>query len=99
VNVDFHPAAERELLDAVQYYNDQRPDLGYEFAAEVEEAVNRVRAHPEGWAWVSERDDLRRCQTKRFPYRLIYQVQPNRVLILAVAHLKRRPGYWRDRLP
>jgi plasmid stabilization system protein ParE len=99
VNVEFHSAAERELRQAVDYYNDQQPDLGYEFAAEVEEAVERIRNSPDAWAWISQQDNLRRCQTHRFPYGLIYQVQPNRVLIIAVMHLKRRPGYWNDRLP
>ena len=99
MNVEFHSAAERELRQAVDYYNDQQPDLGYEFAAEVEEAVERIRSSPDAWAWISQQDNLRRCQTHRFPYGLIYQVQPNRVLIIAVMHLKRRPGYWNDRLP
>jgi hypothetical protein len=98
VNVEFHSAAEREVLEAVDSYNDQQPNLGYEFASEVEEAVERIRNSPDAWAWISQQDNLRRCQTHRFPYGLIYQVQPNRILIIAVMHLKRRPGYWQDRL-
>lgn len=98
MNVEFHSAAEREVLGAVDYYNDQQPNLGYEFASEVEEAVERIRNSPDAWAWISQQDNLRRCQTHRFPYGLIYQVQPNRILIIAVMHLKRRPGYWQDRL-
>jgi plasmid stabilization system protein ParE len=98
VNLEFHSAAERELLEAINYYNDQRPGLGYEFADAVEEAAERIRANPKGWAWASEKDELRRCQTKRFPYGLIYQVQVRRIVVVAVMHLRRRPGYWRDRL-
>lgn len=99
MNVEFHSAAERELRQAVDYYNDQQSDLGYEFAAEVEGAVARIRNSPDAWAWISQQDNLRRCQTHRFPYGLIYQVQPNRILVIAVMHLNRRPGYWQDRLP
>jgi hypothetical protein len=72
VNVEFHSATEREIRQAVDYYNDQQPDLGYEFASEVEEAVGRIRNNPNAWAWISRQDNLRRCQTHRFPYGLIY---------------------------
>jgi plasmid stabilization system protein ParE len=99
VNVEFHSAAEREVGQDVDYYNDQQPGLGYEFAAEVEDAVQRIGDNPEAWAWISQPDNLRRCQTHRFPYGLIYQVQARRIVIVAVAHLKRRPGHWQDRLP
>jgi hypothetical protein len=98
VNVEFHSMTEREIRQAVDYYNDQQPNLGYEFAAEVEGAVERIQSSPDAWAWISKQDNLRRCPTHRFPYGLIYQVQPNRILNIAVMHLKPRPGYWQDRL-
>ena len=99
MNVDFHSAAEREFLQAVDYYNGQKPGLRFEFADQVRDAVQSIRTHPDAWAWISQKDNLRRCRTRRFPYGIIYLVRSDRILILAVAHLRRRPDYWRDRLP
>ena len=98
VTVEFHSQASAELNDAVDYYNQQKPDLGRRFAAEVRSAVQRIQDHPQAWTLVAEPDGLRRCQTHRFPYGLIYQLQPGRIVIVAVAHLHRRPGYWRSRV-
>ena len=98
MNVEFHSQASAELNDAVDYYNQREAGVGRRFAEEVRNAVRRIEDFPQAWALVAEEEGLRRCQTNRFPYGLIYQVQPQRILIIAVAHLHRRPGYWRSRL-
>jgi plasmid stabilization system protein ParE len=97
VNVEFHSRAAAELDEAVDYYNQRVPQLGREFAEEVRAAVTRIQDRPEAWTLLSD-DGIRRCVTHRFPYGIIYQVQPQRVVIIAVAHLRRRPGYWRRRV-
>lgn len=91
----FHPEAEAELKDAVWYYEDQIPGLGYEFLEEVFACINRILAFPDAWSSLSTR--TRRCLTNRFPYGIIYRARENRVDIIAVAHLHRRPGFWKDR--
>jgi plasmid stabilization system protein ParE len=87
--------AEEELRDAVAYYDDLRDGLGAEFLVEFREGVRAIQQTPDAWALVSRRS--RRRQLSRFPYGLIYQVGHDEILVIAVMHLRRRPGYWLDR--
>jgi plasmid stabilization system protein ParE len=96
VTVRFFEAAQEELEDAIRYYERQRAGLGDEFAEEVQKALDRIRNHP--GAWTDLGDCVRRCRTDRFPYGLVYVVEGDEALIVAVMHLHRDPGYWRDRL-
>jgi hypothetical protein len=70
--------------------------LGEAFLIEVLSAVHRISLYPEAWHPLDE--DVRRCRLNRFPFGLIYSVENDDILVLAVAHLHRRPDYWRDRL-
>jgi len=92
----FLEPAQIEFEEAVNFYNRQGEGLGDDFAAEVLNAINRILTHPEAWTKLSKR--TRRCRTKRFPYSVIYQIRGDRILVVAVAHSKRKPKYWRDRL-
>jgi hypothetical protein len=83
------------LEDAVDWYNQQEQGLGARFRAEVAQAVERILIFPEGWTKISRRS--RRCLTRKFPYGVIYQVREDSILIVAIAELHRRPGYWKDR--
>ncbi len=87
--------AERELVDAVDYYNAERPGLGYEFAGEVQKTLERILAFPAAWPCFSAR--TRRCVVSRFPYGVLYQVRDDRVLVVAIMNLKRDPVSWRER--
>ena len=88
-------AARAELQEATWFYEDRRPGLGAEFAAEVKDTISRILLNPTSWAKVS--GHVRRCRLRRFPYSVIYQVRRDLILILAVAHSRRNPDYWRDR--
>jgi plasmid stabilization system protein ParE len=89
--------ARPELHDAAEYYEQQRDGLGLEFVAEFRDAVRAIQQFPHGWAKVSAKS--RRRTLRRFPYGLIYQVleEQGEIIILAVMHLHREPGYWADR--
>ena len=78
------------------FYDQRRAGLGEEFVAEAEAVLELIRAHPESGRPGCH--GTRSRPTKRFPFRLVYEVQPDRVWIVAVAHLSRRPGYWARRL-
>jgi plasmid stabilization system protein ParE len=91
----FHPEAEAEFLAAVDYYEDCEEGLGVDFAVEIQSAIDRAMQNPRAWAALE--DDVRRCQTKRFPYGVLYSEEPGGVFVLAVMHLHRDPDYWKHR--
>ncbi len=88
--------AEEEFAEAVDYYNEQRPGLGFEFAAEVQRTFERVRRLPKAWPVFSSR--ARRCLTDRFPFGVLYEVRDDCILVGAIMHLKRDPKCWKERL-
>jgi plasmid stabilization system protein ParE len=92
----FLPPAEEEMIAAAQYYQEQSAGLGSEFLSEVERTVAAVLAHPEAAPKVKK--GIRRRLLKRFPFGVLYAVATDEVVIVAVMHLRRRPGYWEDRL-
>jgi len=96
MDVRFLDMAQRELDDAVEYYNAQSAGLGEQFPLEVLRTLERIRQYPE--AWHSFTQNTRRCQTQRFPYGVVYQILESKILIVAIAHLHREPGYWRNRI-
>jgi plasmid stabilization system protein ParE len=95
VKIVFHPEAERELNEAVDYYEQCRKNLGREFLLEVYSAVERINAYPTAWPVIE--DHIRRCLIRRFPFGVLYHTEQEKILILAIMHLHRRPGYWKER--
>ena len=93
---EFGEEAREEFLAAIAWYEDARPGLGAEFEAEVEDAISTVEENPCFYGELAS--GVRRCLVSRFPYALLYCVESERVIILAVMHTSRRPGYWRSRL-
>lgn len=96
MKINFLEIAQHELDDAIEYYNYELSGLGDAFLTEALNALDRIAKFPEAWPPCSER--TKRCQTRRFPYGIIYQVKDNEILVVAVAHLHRKPGYWKDRI-
>ncbi len=93
----FHPEAEEEFEAAVAWYEERETGLGLDFAAEVREAVRLAQSMPMAWPRMEE--NTRRVLVHRFTYGVLYSPDGDRLYILAVMHLRRQPGYWRDRLP
>ena len=91
----FHPDADAELGDAAQFYESRMTGLGKSFAAEVERTIALVREFPEAGSSAGPRQ--RRVVLARFPYSIVYRHDPGAIVIVAVAHQRRRPGYWRAR--
>jgi len=88
--------AEAELREAVKYYEDKRPGLGFDFAREVEVSVDSARRFPERWPL--QNDGTRRYLIQRFPYIVVYLFLNNHIWVIALAHCKRHPGYWSTRM-
>jgi len=92
----YHPDALTEYADAALYYDERLPGLGADFTAEVDRAIERVLEAPDRWRCIQE--DVRRYLLARFPYGILYTVEEEYVLIVAIMHLSREPGYWRHRI-
>jgi hypothetical protein len=92
MKIDFFTVAERELLDAIDYYNDEQQGLGDEFALEASRALQRIQEFPLAWAPLSKKS--RRCLMHRFPYGIIYQKRKNAIMIVSVMNLHRKPKNW-----
>ena len=93
--VKFHPDAEAEMTAAAAYYEEKQRGLGRRFLASVQDAVNRIILNPHLYPIVEL--DVRRCLTKTFPFGVLFQKQPRRIVIMAVMHLNRDPNYWKNR--
>jgi plasmid stabilization system protein ParE len=96
MKIKFLKVAQQEVEDAFDWYNCQVAGLGDEFLDELDHAVRRVSSFPESCTEIVS--GLRRCLLARFPYGLIYGLDNDSVIIIAVAHLHRNPRYWADRL-
>ena len=98
MRVELHPEARAELRSAALWYDEQRPGLGDDFVAEVTATLSRVRAAPTSFSrWPQVKalaHPIWRATTARFPYAIPFEVHSDHVLVLAVAHVRRRPLYW-----
>src|SRR3989304_6341294 len=93
---EFHPEALAEYEAAALYYAERDPPVGRRFVAAVEDAIDRILDFPTRWRVPDE--DARRCLTGGFPYGVLYTIEPDFVLIVAVMHCSREPGYWKRRV-
>ncbi len=93
---EFHPEARLEFLDSVSYYESCQFGLGERFIQSINVSLASIRENPEAWEEIEQ--DIRRKLTRVFPYALLYTVEPERILIVAVMHCHKEPGYWRSRL-
>jgi len=94
--IDFLPAADQEMIEAARYYQSLSTGLGDDYLAEVEHAVQSIALSPQTWPILE--GDLRRRLIKRFPFGILYRIEPEKILIVAVAHLRKKPGYWKKRV-
>ena len=87
--------AELEMLDAARYYELQATGLGADFIDKIGAAIQDISETPERWHII--KDSIRRRLVHRFPYALLYRVDPDEVIVQATMHLRRRPDYWFNR--
>ncbi|BFU90534.1 MAG: hypothetical protein NTAFB01_17210 [Nitrospira sp.] len=90
--VSYHRLARRELNEAAQYYESESPGLGAALLDEVERCTQAIVNFPEAGSLITK--TVRRRLVLRFPYALLYSIKPDKIRVLAVMNLKRRPMYW-----
>lgn len=96
MRLEFHPEALAEMKRAAVHDAGCQDGLGLRFVSSVEAALRQVAAAP-GRGRIVEQD-VRRCLTKVFPYAILYTAEADFILIIAVMHCHREPGYWHQRL-
>lgn len=96
MKITFLEAAQADLDEAIEYYNNERACLGNEFLIEILRALERITTFPQAGHMFSKR--TRRSLIKRFPYGIIYQFFQDNILVIAITHLHRKPSYWKYRL-
>jgi plasmid stabilization system protein ParE len=97
VRVRLHPGAVADLTSAGDWYELQVAGLGADLTDEVDRALDAIAERPMTWPeWpgVGEALGVRRFLLARFPFAVAYVVEGDEVVVLAIAHLRRRPGYW-----
>jgi len=93
--VRYHPEAAIEMNEAATWYEAQQADLGKRFLSVVQDSLNRIKINPFLYPFVDS--DVRRCLTRTFPFGVMFRVDPDQIVVMAVMHLHRDPGYWKDR--
>lgn len=102
LEVSYHREATAELRADVSWYEDRGAGLGDRLEASIDLAIDAVLDSPEsgpvcpGWGSIPV---VRSRRVPDFPYRLVYLLLPDELVVVAIAHEKRKPGYWRDRVP
>ena len=94
--VILHPLANCDREDAILHYSREGRALGQRFEDEAQRVIGRIERQPRTWP-IFERE-LRRCIFDVFPYAAIYRLIDDTAYVVALAHLRRRPGYWYERL-
>jgi toxin ParE1/3/4 len=95
IRIEFHPEADQELEAAKNWYQSRSDLAGRAFATEITNSLAKIAAAPERWPATGSGE--RRYLLSRFPFSILYRVRASELFVTAVAHQKRRPGYWRHR--
>jgi plasmid stabilization system protein ParE len=93
--VTFHPGASEDYAAAYSWYHDRGTTLAANFETEIDRGVRLISQNPLRWPKFD--NQRRRFIVRKFPYSIIYELHGEEVVVLAVAHGKRRPNYWHER--
>ena len=93
--VEFELGAQQDIGEAFDWYDEHSPIAAEQFRLAVQEAAERAADRPTLYAPLDEKH--RSCPLVRYPFRIIYQFDDTQLIVIAVAHSSRKPGYWRDR--
>lgn len=94
---EFHSGARSDFDDAFNWYAERSTNAAIAFVASVDSAIDQIASDPLRWTVVAHGCRCRRLP--KYPHNIIYFAQGDRITIIAVAHSKRRPGYWSNRVP
>ena len=95
-NVSIEPLARQEYIEAVDWYQQRSRAVADRFVSEVEHVLEQIGVNPARYEWYD--NEFRAAVLRRYPYSVVYWIDPlGDVLVVAVAHASRKPGYWHGR--
>lgn len=94
MRIKISSSARKELVDAIRYHEREREGFGEELAEEIDRAVRLIAERPLVGSEIGEGE--RKFTVDRFRYNVIYRVEEKTVFVLAIAHHRRKPNYWRE---
>ena len=95
MKIEFHADALKELEQAAAYYEFRVPGLGFDLSEEIDVALDRIGTDPEIGSVFEQ--PYRRVALNRFPFSIVYRIAGDTIRIVAIAHQRRLPGYWKHR--
>jgi plasmid stabilization system protein ParE len=95
-DVEYLDAARTDFDASFDWYKNRSAIAAIGFALAVDEAISKIVAEPHRFP--STLGECRYCSLRRYPFRIVFRDEPGRVVVVAVAHAKRRPGFWHDRV-
>lgn len=96
MNIIIAKVAKQEFNEAKEFYEIEQAGLGARFEKEIKNAILRIKQFPS--AWPAERGEIHHYLVHKFPYKILYSIQKDSIVILAFAHQHRKPNYWIDRI-
>jgi plasmid stabilization system protein ParE len=93
--VDLLPAARMDFDESFDWYAWRSPEAAERFSRAIDDTLERIARTPNQFAKVDRRHQA--CPVARFPFRIVYRIEAERILVVAVVHAKRKPYYWKDR--
>ncbi len=94
--VKFHPKSQIELFEAARYYEFQQKDLGKRFLLALQNSIMSIQINPQVYQLTD--DNLRKCRVSKFPYGIVFRDKTDIIEVIAVIHLRRRPGFSKSRI-
>jgi len=96
MKIEYLKLAKLEFHDAISYYETEQKDLGKKFESNIKSSINRIKRFPT--AYVKIQDEVRKCVLHKFPFNIMYSIEENHIVIIAIAHHHRKPDYWIERI-
>jgi len=96
MKISIHESAAKEFDEAVEWYEIQSEGLGKRFKRSVMEQIGRIKANPN--SFLKETDDICKAYVPKFPYKILFTSDKDRIIVWAVAHMHRKPYYWESRM-
>ncbi len=96
MKIDIHELTAKEFDEAIEWYELQSKGLGKQFKKSVMDQLKTIKKNP-NW-FLIESDNIHKAYVPKFPYKILYSSEKDRVVIWAIAHMHRKPWYWQSRM-